>query len=81
MPLVYSPFLIEHRINPQVLTAERGPSSGTAGAAGKGDAGTRDVILEQDGVHYVNRSVMTPDRKTIKNLDQDFLSLVDSVLK
>jgi hypothetical protein len=82
MPLVYSPFFLEHRTNPEVLTAERpSPRAADGAGAGKDGAGTQDVILEQDGVHYINRSVMTPDRKMIKNLDQDFLSLVDSVLK
>jgi hypothetical protein len=81
MPLVYPPFLLEHRATPEVLTVERGPASETAGGTGKDGAGAQDVILEQDGIHYVNHSVMTPDRKTIKNLDQDFLNLVDSVLK
>ncbi|MDR1618181.1 MAG: hypothetical protein LBS06_03930 [Treponema sp.] len=57
------------------MTAER-PSPRTAD-----DAGTREVILEQDGVHYINRRAMTPDRETIKKLDRDFLNLVNSVLK
>jgi hypothetical protein len=83
MPLVYSPFFIEYRRNPEVLTAGHAPPPRAADrtGAGKDGAGAREVILEQGGVHYINRGVMAPDRETIKKLDQDFLHLVDSVLK
>ncbi|MDR2158980.1 MAG: hypothetical protein LBP23_02810 [Treponema sp.] len=48
---------------------------------GTGKDGAGNVILEQDGVHYIDRRIMTPDRETVKKLDQDFLGLVNSVLK
>ena len=54
---------------------------GKSGNAGVKGGVTGDIILEQDGVHYIDRRVMTPDRETVKKLDQDFLSLVNSVLK
>jgi hypothetical protein len=72
MSLVYPPFLLEDRTNPELLSA---------GVPGSSGGEKQDVILERDGVHYIDRGAMTPDKKTIKNLDQDFLRLVDSVLK
>jgi hypothetical protein len=90
IPLVYFPFLLEDRTNPEVLTAEQAPETRTGkGGAGSGATGAKNgvagdagaVILERDGVHYIDRRVMTPDRETVKKLDQDFLGLVNSVLK
>jgi hypothetical protein len=39
-----------------------------------------EVITERDGVAYINESILTPDEKTLANLDGDFMDLIDSVL-
>jgi hypothetical protein len=39
------------------------------------------VILERDGIHYINNQVLNPDKDTEKTLDHKFLNLVESVMK
>ena len=40
-----------------------------------------EIIESQDGLPVINKSVLSPDQKTIESLNQDFKSLVDSVLR
>jgi hypothetical protein len=40
-----------------------------------------EVILERNGIHFINNHVFNPDKETEKNLDSDFRKLVDSVIK
>jgi hypothetical protein len=40
----------------------------------------KEVILERDGIHYIDNQVLNPDGETVKALDQKFLDLVDSVI-
>jgi hypothetical protein len=39
-----------------------------------------EVIEEKDGVHYINKNVLTPDKPELEALDPEFRDLVDSVL-
>jgi hypothetical protein len=38
------------------------------------------VVTERDGVIYVNKSVLSPDKETLKGLDKNFKNLIDSIL-
>jgi hypothetical protein len=38
------------------------------------------IILERDGVSYINESALQPDKETLKGLDRNFKNLVDSIL-
>jgi hypothetical protein len=40
-----------------------------------------EVILERNGLHFINNRVLSPDRETEKNLDPEFRKLVDSVVE
>ncbi|MDR1318269.1 MAG: hypothetical protein LBJ90_01475 [Treponema sp.] len=40
-----------------------------------------EVVLERNGIHFINNRVFSPDKETEKNLDPDFRKLVDSVIK
>ena len=39
-----------------------------------------EVILERDGIHYVNSRALNPDKETKKTLDHNFLNLVESLI-
>jgi hypothetical protein len=39
-----------------------------------------EVILERDGIYYINSRFMNPGEETEKNLDQKFFDLIDSVI-
>jgi hypothetical protein len=39
-----------------------------------------EVILERDGIHFINSRVLNPDRETKKTLDRTFLNLVESLI-
>jgi hypothetical protein len=49
----------------------------TAAAAGSGGS---ELILERNGVHYINGSAFTPDQGVTENLDPNFRDLVNSVI-
>jgi hypothetical protein len=38
------------------------------------------VIAKRDGVPYINKNILNPDKETIKKLDRNFKHLVESVL-
>jgi hypothetical protein len=38
------------------------------------------VVTERDGVIYINESVLSPDKETLKGLDKNFKNLIDSIL-
>jgi hypothetical protein len=42
--------------------------------------GLNDVILEQDGINFINQDAFSANENLEKNLDKDFKKLVDSVL-
>jgi hypothetical protein len=42
---------------------------------------SENVILEREGVHYIDNSVFDPNKETENNLDPEFKKLVDSVIK
>jgi hypothetical protein len=41
---------------------------------------TGAVVTERDGVIYINKSILNPDRETLKGLDRNFKNLIDSIL-
>jgi hypothetical protein len=45
------------------------------------EAPISEVILERNGLHFINNRVFNPDRETEKNLDSDFKKLVNSVIR
>jgi hypothetical protein len=44
------------------------------------EAATGDIITERDGVAYVSKTALAPDRETARGLDKNFKNLIDSVL-
>jgi hypothetical protein len=44
------------------------------------EAETGAVITERDGVSYINESVLSPDKETLKGLDKNFKNLIDSII-
>jgi hypothetical protein len=80
MPLVYKPFQTSIAGDPEmlpVLIEEAVP----AGEETRLIDTAEEVIMEQDGIPYVNNQAIIPGRKTAKTLDQKFLTLVDSLIK
>jgi hypothetical protein len=64
LPLVYKPFLIEENGEPAFLDVYD----------------EVEVIEEKDGVHYINKNMLTLDQPAPEALDPEFRDLVDSVL-
>jgi hypothetical protein len=81
LSLINRPFLIQANHEPELLQAVSGDDSAPPPSAEPEapEEGAGDVILEQDGVNYINPSVFMPDRKTEESLDRDFQNLVDSL--
>jgi hypothetical protein len=75
MSIIYEPFHIEAKQEPDILS----PIEEAADEAV--DELTDEVILDRDGIHYINSRVLNPDKDTEKTLDPKFLDLVDSVMK
>jgi hypothetical protein len=80
--LLYHPFQTEMADEVEVLES---PDDGDAEEALPDleippDSGEEEYILERDGVSYINESLLSPDRKILEKLDQDFQDLIDSVL-
>jgi hypothetical protein len=48
-------------------------------ASGNKTLAIQEVILERNGLHFINANMLKPDRKTQAALDRDFRELVDSV--
>jgi hypothetical protein len=44
------------------------------------EAEANGVITERDGLIYINESVLSPDKETLKGLDKNFKNLIDSIL-
>jgi hypothetical protein len=83
MSIVYKPFHAGTTRNPELLAAmkkaDKTDIPPPAGEPEDGPAG--GVILEQNGIHYINNLMLNPDKDTEKNLDPKFLNLVESVMK
>jgi hypothetical protein len=80
MPIMYKPFRIETNQEPEILTAfEEADIPVTETASGEPPADL--VILERDGIHYINNRVLNPDKDTEKALNPNFLNLVKSLIK
>jgi hypothetical protein len=75
---MYKLFQMEPRRDPEVLLP---PEDDEGPAAAAPDAEPEDdVILEQDGIHVINKRVLNPDTEIQKNLDPKFLDLVESII-
>jgi xanthine dehydrogenase molybdopterin-binding subunit B len=79
MPVIYKPFYSESIQDPEVLTAL--PAEDVPGAETLSEEVEDEIILERDGIHYINNQVLHPDEDTEKALDPKFLDLVESVIK
>jgi hypothetical protein len=79
MPIVYKPFGVEINRAPEVLTAPEGEDAPVL--EDLPEELTEEIILEQDGVHYINSQALKADTDTEKALDLEFLNLVESVTK
>jgi hypothetical protein len=71
MSLIYKPFLIEDKSSPQSLEL----------AAPSAEVNAPGIIEEREGVHYINREILSPNPEIEKTLDPDLKTLVDSVIK
>ncbi|MDR2258007.1 MAG: hypothetical protein LBE14_02535 [Treponema sp.] len=80
---MYEPFRVEINQDPEILTALEDaeiPPVETSPWKPEGEP-AEGVILERDGVHYINHRVLNPDEDTEKILNPQFLNLVESVMK
>jgi hypothetical protein len=75
---MYEPFYFGTTQEPELLWALEG--EGTAEQESAPETPAKEVILERDGIHYINNRALEPDGETVKTLDQKFLDLVDSVI-
>jgi hypothetical protein len=90
MTILYKPFSIETDQVPGALPLDASPGGGPLivdidppepHPVNRGDPEPpEEVILERDGIHYINSRFMDPGAETKKNLDQKFLDLIDSVI-
>jgi hypothetical protein len=78
MPVIHKPFHFGTEQEPEIL---RVFEEGAAEYAPAPDTPVKEVILERDGIHYIDNRALKPDGETVKALDQKFLDLVDSVIK
>jgi hypothetical protein len=78
IPAIYEPFRVEINGDPEILPAfEDGDIPLPEAPGSPADA----VILERNGIHYINNRALNPDKDTEKTLNPKFLSLVESVIK
>lgn len=40
----------------------------------------KPVIIERNGIHYINQDVLNADHSDIKDMNNDFKKLVDSII-
>ena len=76
-PQLSIPFLKALNSEITVLTAEDADEDVSA-APEEAEGG--NVVTERDGVIYINESVLSPDKETLKSLDKSFKNLIDSIL-
>ncbi|MDR0624073.1 MAG: hypothetical protein LBG10_06540 [Treponema sp.] len=79
MPIIYEPFRIEINREPEILSALEDEDLGFSETPMENPAEL--VILERNGIHYINNRALHPDEDTEKSLNPKFLSLVESVIK
>lgn len=80
-PLIYQPFQTEMVNEIEVLqVSDDDESLPDLEIPQDSDENEDEFILERDGVNYINESLLSPDKKTLEKLDQDFQDLIDSVL-
>ncbi|MDR1566327.1 MAG: hypothetical protein LBS48_03460 [Treponema sp.] len=80
IPVVYKPFQMGNT-NLEIL--EPLPDDGIAieEIPGEPEVAEYPVIEEREGVHYINKTVLNISAETIKDLNQDFKDLVDSIIE
>jgi hypothetical protein len=78
MPVIYKPFGVEINRAPEILTAlEEEDIPVLEDISGEP---ADEIILERNGIHYINGQALKADADTGKALDRKFLNLVDSVM-
>jgi hypothetical protein len=84
LSLVYKPFLTDSFSDPQDLEGlpddiEEEPPSNSP----EQDTSIQDtnIIEEHEGLHYINKEILSPGFETEKDLNPDFKNLVDSIIK
>ncbi|MDR3122801.1 MAG: hypothetical protein LBU16_03370 [Treponema sp.] len=55
---------------PEYLETEQAPEETVSGG----------VVMERDGVIYINENILSPDKETLKGLDRNVKNLIDSIL-
>jgi hypothetical protein len=83
MPIIYEPFHAKTNQDPEILTAmeEADLPLTPPPAEEPEDRPADEVILERNGIHYINNRMLNPDKDTEKALNPKFLNLVESVIK
>jgi hypothetical protein len=71
MSLIYRPFLIEDKTNPQPLELAEADSEDKA----------PEIIEEREGIPYINKEALNPGPETEEALDRELKTLIDSVIK
>ena len=75
--IIPQPFLLSSTIEPELLPAAEGTQVEIPLPL---EDLSMDIITEQNGVHYINASAFNPDKKTEEKLDNNFRTLVESVV-
>ncbi|MDR2476971.1 MAG: hypothetical protein LBD18_04190 [Treponema sp.] len=75
--IIPQPFLLSSSTEPELLPAAEGKEVEIQPLIG--DL-SMDIITEQNGVHYINANAFNPDKKTEEKLDNNFRTLVESVV-
>jgi hypothetical protein len=84
-PQLSIPFMEALNSEITVLTAEDEDEDAPAMPEEVADAAPEEaeagrVIMERDGLIYIDESVLHPDKETLKGLDKNFKNLIDSIL-
>jgi hypothetical protein len=79
LAVLYKPFYLETNTDPEILETlekDQAPERETAP-----EEPPHEVILEQDGIHLINKQILSPGTAARKTLDPEFLNLVESVIR
>ncbi|MDR2618006.1 MAG: hypothetical protein LBC62_03960 [Treponema sp.] len=79
MPVVYKPFQIGNT-DLEILEPLQDDEIAIEEIPTEPEADENQVIEEREGVHYINKTALNISAETIKDLNQDFKDLVDSII-
>jgi hypothetical protein len=79
LAILYKPFYLETNTDPETLEplGENTPPGGEIPP----EEPRHEVIMERDGIHFINHRLLSPETAARETLDPDFLDLVESVIK